>query len=142
MVTVTLAALGIVAGVPVPLVAAGWVAAVHPMIALTGIASYAAWRVWRKRRTRSGPDDEAGFLQSLSAELTGGASLRSALVAAAARSERLSLLEAARAAAVGMPASRVAASLRSALPVNGRMTAAAWLLAADSGGPAASGGTP
>ncbi|MEK7253093.1 MAG: type II secretion system F family protein [Actinomycetota bacterium] len=136
--TAALAALGIVAGVPIPLVAAGWAAAAHPTMALAGIVGYCGWLVWRKRRSRSGPDDEAGFLQSLSAELTGGASLRSALVAAADRTDRLPLHDAARAAAVGMPTSRVAVLLGSALPVNGRMTAAAWLLAAESGGPAAS----
>lgn len=133
-----LAALGIAVGVPIPLVIAGWAASVQPTAALAGIAAYGGWRVWLKRRDRTGPDDEAGFLQTLSAELTGGASLRSGLVAAASRAERLPLHDAARAAEVGMPASRIAALLGAALPVNGRMTAAAWLLAAESGGPAAS----
>jgi len=137
MVTVVLAAVGISVGVPLALVAMAWVAATHPALALTGIAGYAGFTRWQARWTRPGPDDEAGFLQTLSAELTGGASLQSALVAAADRSERLPLHGAARAAAAGLPAPRVAGLLGAALPVNGRMTAAAWLLAAESGGPAA-----
>jgi Flp pilus assembly protein TadB len=137
VVTVVLAALGIAAGVPTALVAVGWAAATRPALALAGIAGYAGFAAWRGRRARPGPDDEAGFLQTLSAELTGGASLRSALVAAAERTDRLPLQGAARAAAAGLAAPRVAGLLGTALPVNGRMTAAAWLLAAESGGPAA-----
>jgi Flp pilus assembly protein TadB len=104
---------------------------------LGSILGYAAFTSWRRRRTRPGPDDEARFLQTLSAELAGGASLRAALASAAGRSDRLDLQPAARAASAGLAAETVARMLAEALPVNGRITAASWLLAAESGGPAA-----
>jgi tight adherence protein B len=137
MVTLVLAALAIAAGIPGPLVALGWVAAAHPGLAFAGFGGYAGLVWWRQRRRRADPDDEAAFLLALSAELTAGASLRSALVAAADRSPRLPLHGAARAAAAGLPAPAVAQALGAGLPVHGRMTAAAWMLAAESGGPAA-----
>ena len=137
MVTIVLAALGIAAGLPVALVGAGWAATTHPTLAIAGCAGYAAVVAWRRRGVRPGPDDEAAFLLTLSSELTAGASLRSGLVAAADRSPRLALQGASRAAAAGLPAATVAGMLGTALAVNGRVTAAAWLLAAESGGPAA-----
>jgi tight adherence protein B len=137
MTTVVLVGFGIALGVPTLLLVLGAAAAVHPGLALVLISGHAAVGTWRRRRARPGPDDEAEFLQILSAELTGGASLRSALVAAAERGTRLSLDRAARSAAAGLPAATVAGMLATALPINGRMAAAAWLLAAESGGPAA-----
>lgn len=137
MVTVVLVAAGLAAGIPLLLVGLGWLAAVHPAAALGSIVAYSTFVAWRRRRARPGPDDEAAFLQTLSAELTAGASLRAALAAAAARSERLPLQPAARAASAGLPAPVVARLLAEALPANGRITGASWLLAAESGGPAA-----
>ncbi|OFW63204.1 MAG: hypothetical protein A2135_02615 [Actinobacteria bacterium RBG_16_67_15] len=137
MVTIVLVAAGVAAGVPLLLVGLGWLAATHPAGALAAIAGYASVQAWRRRRSRPGPDEEAAFLQTLSAELAGGASLRTGLAAAAGRSERLALQPAARAAAAGLPAATVARLLAEALPANGRITAASWLLAAESGGPAA-----
>ncbi len=137
MVTVVVAAGAIAAGVPLVLVGLGWLAATHPATALAAIVAYTVGARWWQRRGRSGPDDEAAFLQTLSAELTAGASLRSALVAAADRSDRLPLDPAARAAAAGLSAATVAVMLAAALPSHGRLTAASWLLAAEGGGPAA-----
>jgi len=137
MVTVVVVALGLVAGVPVVFVLLGWLVATDPAMALTGIGGYAVWAGWRRGRRRSGPDDEAAFLLALSAELTAGASLRSSLVSAGDRSDRLPLRGASRAAAAGLPAPIVARMLGDALAVHGRIAAAAWLLAAESGGPAA-----
>lgn len=137
MVTVVLVALGLIAGVPTILVTIGWLVAIEPAVALAGIAGYAAWAGWSRRGRRAGPDEEAAFLLALSAELSAGASLRSSLVSAGERSDRLPLRAATRAAAAGLPAPLVAGMLGDALAVNGRIAAAAWLLAAESGGPAA-----
>ena len=137
MVTPALLALAMVSGVPLALVALGWAVMVQPGAAALALGAYLAFRRWRTTRTRPGPDDEAAFLRSLSAEMVGGASLRSGLVTAAEGSSRLAVGRAARAAEAGLPAGRVADLLADALPVNGRVTASAWVLAAESGGPAA-----
>lgn len=137
MVTVVLVALGLLAGVPTVLVVIGWLVAIEPALALAGTAGYAAWAGWHRRRRRAGPDEEAAFLLALSAELIAGASLRSSLDSAGGRSSRLPLRAASRAAAAGLPAPLIAGMLGDALAVNGRIAAAAWLLAAESGGPAA-----
>lgn len=129
-------ALALAGSVPPVLVAAGWVAATHPPLALLVAAGYAVLMWRRRRKDRPGPDDEAALLRTLAAELAAGASLRSALVAAVARTPRLPLGPAGRAAEAGLPASTVAVRLRAGLPLNGRVVAAAWLLAAESGGPA------
>ena len=124
MVTAALAALGIVAGVPIPAGGSrvgGGGASDDGARRDRGVPRLAGGR---KRRSRSGPDDEAGFLQSLSAELTGGASL-------GRRSSQLPIvltaspLHDAASRRSGNAHSRVAVLLGSALPVNGRMTAAA-----------------
>ncbi len=137
MVTIVAMALGLVAGIPVVIVILGWVVATDPALALVGAGGYAVWAWWRRRRRQLGPDDEAAFLQALSAELTAGASLRSSLVTAGERNDRLAVGGASRAAAAGLPAPIVARMLGDALAVHGRIVAAAWLLAAESGGPAA-----
>ena len=137
MVTVVLAALALATGTPVVLIVLGWLAITHPLAALGAVAVLAVpgWR--RRRRTRPSPDDEAAFLLGLGTELAGGASLRTSLVSAAGRASRsLDVLPAARAAAAGLPATTVAGLLEDGLPRNGRIAAASWLLAADSGGPA------
>ncbi len=137
MVIVVLAALAVAAGSPIAMVALGWLALEHPAIELVVIAALAVPGWLRRRRARPGPDDEAAFLLAMGSELSGGASLRTALVAAAQRSPRLDLAPAARAAAAGLPAATVARLLRSALSANGRIASASFVLAAESGGPAA-----
>ena len=138
MVTTALAALALATGTPVALIVLGWLALTHPLAALGAVVVMAVpgWR--RRRGTRPSPDDEAAFLLTLGTELAGGASLRTSLVSAADRAAgSLYLQPAARAAAAGLPAVTVAGLLGEALPRNGRIAAASWLLAADSGGPAA-----
>jgi tight adherence protein B len=137
MVKVALLAIGIAAGLPSLTLGAAAAAMWHPWLILAGAPVWAAVEHRRRRDLRPGPDDEAAFLRSLAAELDGGASLRVALAVAADRAPRLDLAEAARLATAGLPAERVAASVEAALPVNGRLTSAAWLLAASSGAPAA-----
>lgn len=134
MVTITVLCLALGGGAPLPVLVIGAGALVAPAPTLLGLAGVGV--VARLRRMPSpGPDAEAAFLHGVATELTGGASLRSAL--AAAPSAGLDVESAARAALSGIDAGRVAGILRRALPVNGRMAAAAWLLAAESGGPAA-----
>lgn len=135
--TIVVAALALVAGIPVTVVAAAVVVVWNPMVALAAVPVWVWWEHRRRRRALPDPDDEAAFLRSLAAELSGGASLRSALVVAAGRVPRLDLSSVSRMAAVGMPAESVSAALGDALPANGRLASAAWLLAARSGGPAA-----
>lgn len=121
-----------------------------PSVALAGAAMWQPWLIlggaplWavlHRRRSISklpGPDDEARFLRALASELNGGASLRTALAVSADHSPRLDLGLASRLAASGLSGDRVAEALGNALPVNGRLAGAAWLLASRSGGPAAS----
>lgn len=134
---VAVVAIGIAAGLPPVAIGVAAAAMWQPWLVLLGAP---AWAVVQRRRgaaVRPDADDEALFLRSLAAELTGGASLRTALAAAAGRAPRLDLTMASRMAAAGLPAERVAGVLDGALPVNGRLASAAWLLAARSGGPAA-----
>lgn len=125
-------------------------AAGAPLVAL-GIAVLALWQPWwllaalavwmvvarRRRRSRAGPGDEADFLQGLAAEVSAGAALRAAVVAAASRAPALDLSQAGRLAGAGMAAGRIGEALQSALPVNGRLAGAAFRLAASVGAPAA-----
>lgn len=135
MVTPVLLALALVAGWPLVVVVAAAGVTVAPLLTFVIVLVAAGVHRWRHRRALPGPDAEAGFLHGVATELSGGASLRAAL--AAAPPGGLEVGPAARAAVAGISAPRVAGMLREALPVNGRMAAAAWLLAAESGGPAA-----
>lgn len=121
--------------------------AVGAPLVVVGIAALALWRplwllaaagLWavlaRRGRRRAGPGDEADFLQGLAAELGAGAALRSAVVAAAARAPALDLGRACRLAGAGLPAQEVGDALQAALPVNGRLAAAAFRLASATGG--------
>jgi Flp pilus assembly protein TadB len=103
------------------------------------LAGAAVWAVLARRRTTEpGPADEAAFLRNLAGELAAGASLRGAVVTAAAGSPALGLQQAVRLAAAGMPADRVGTALGTLLPVNGVAAAAAFRLAASTGGRASS----
>jgi len=118
---------------------------------LVGIIALAVWRPWwfligiagwavvHRLRTsgEAGSGDEADLLRGISAELAAGASLRSAVVAAADRAPALDLRGAVRLARAGFPASRIGDALAVALPGNGRLVAAAFRLAATTGGRAA-----
>lgn len=93
------------------------------------------WGLWnaRARLARPQASNEADFLRAVAAELRAGASLRSGLVAAAARAGRLPLSTVVRLASAGQPSSSVAEALEVALPVNGRLAAAAVRLAGSTG---------
>jgi Flp pilus assembly protein TadB len=137
MMKVVLVALVVAAGAP-PIVVSIVAAVVwQPWLVVVGPPAWAVLQRVRGTATVADPDDEAAFLRSLAAELAGGSSLRAALVGSAGRAPRLPLTVAARAAEAGLPAPIVAAALDGALPVNGRLAAAAWRLAAESGAPAA-----
>jgi len=133
--SVAILALAVAAGAPLVVVAVASLAFWRPLWLL---AAAFLWAVLaRRRRRRAGPGDEADFLQGLAAELGAGAALRAAMVAAAARAPALDLARACRLAGAGLPAGEVGEALESALPVNGRLTAAAFRLASATGGRAA-----
>ncbi|MDX1384833.1 MAG: type II secretion system F family protein, partial [Thermoanaerobaculia bacterium] len=73
---------------------------------------------------------------AMAAELAAGAPPRTALAAAASRDGDPALGRAARLAEAGMAVDLVSEELVVALPVNGRLAAAAWHLVATAGGPA------
>jgi tight adherence protein B len=132
--TALVLALALIGGVPAVVVAVVAVAAWWPQGFLAGVA---AWTVAARRRTRRrepGPADEADFLRGIAAELAAGASLRTAVVAAADRAPALDLRRAVRLARAGFAADRIGEELRSSLPYNGRAAAAAFRLAAETGG--------
>lgn len=132
MLSVAVLCLAIAGGAPLPVVAVAALALWRPLWLL---AAAALWAVLaRRRRRRAGPGDEADFLQGLAAELGAGASLRSAVVAAAARTPALDLGRACRLAGAGLPAEQVGRALQAALPVNGRLASAAFRLASVTGG--------
>ena len=135
MLSMAILALALAAGAPLLVVGVAALALWRPLWLL---AAAVLWAVLaRRRRRRAGPGDEADFLQGLAAELGAGAALRSAVVAAAARAPALDLGRACRLAGAGLPAAEVGDALESALPVNGRLAAAALRLASSTGGRAA-----
>ena len=129
------------------LVAVGLVAGVHPGVAVVVIVAYlwpvlflmlaAVWAGYhahhRRRRQQSRPFQEADFLRGVAAEIDAGSSVRHAVIAGAARAPDLNLEPAVHLAAAGRPAAEVAQRLQEALPVNGRLSAAAYSLVAESG---------
>jgi len=133
MLTAALLALALLADVPVAAVAVGAVAATQPTLLLGGAATWALHQARRRRRTRTGPDDEAAFLRALSSEVRSGASLRVALADAALRVPEIQVGAAVRLGRAGAPMTEVAPRLEAALPVNGRLAAAAFRIASDSG---------
>ena len=132
MLSAAILSLAVAAGAPLVVVAVAALAFWRPLWLLAAAALWAA--LARRRRRRAGPGDEADFLQGLAAELGAGAALRSAVVAAAARAPVLDLGRACRLAGAGLPAEQVGQALQSALPVNGRLAAAAFRLASVTGG--------
>jgi tight adherence protein B len=125
-------AVAIFAGAPWQAVAAVALAVLHPVWFLVGVA---LWAVVRYRRAEGPtPDDEAVFLRGLAAELSAGASLRGAVVAAAGRAPALDLGRAARLCAAGRPAAEIGIALEDSMGVNQEAVAAAFRLAARTGG--------
>jgi len=127
-------ALALAVGAPLPVLGVAVLAMWQPLWLLAAAVVWAVIARRRRLRVRSGPADEAGFLQGLAAELDAGASLRAAVTAAATRVPALDLSRACRLAAAGLPAEEVGEALHAALPVNGRLAAAAFRLASDTGG--------
>jgi len=96
-----------------------------------------AWRRVRWDREPKRADSEAVFLGAVRAELRAGASVRQAVVAAAARVPELSLGPAVRLARAGLPLGEVGRAAAAALPVNGAHAAAALEMTALTGARAA-----
>jgi tight adherence protein B len=132
MLSAAILALAVVSGAPMPVLAATALAVWQPWWLLAAAACWALTA--RRRRARARADDEADFLRGLAAELAAGASLRMSVLAAAGRVPILNLSSACRLAAAGLPADQVGAALQEALPVNGRLAAAAFRLASTTGG--------
>jgi Flp pilus assembly protein TadB len=133
MVIALLLAGALAAGAPAWAVALVALAAVRPWWFLTGVAIWAGAHRLRRRRDLPGPDDEAALLRSAAAELAAGASLRSAVMAAAGAAERLDMRRVARLAAAGRPMHEVGSAVAESLQVNGRRAAAALELAGRTG---------
>jgi tight adherence protein B len=130
-------ALAAAGGAPLPVLGVAALAVWHPLWLLAAGGVWALLAHRRRARSRPGAADEAAFLQGLAAELGAGASLRGAVVAAATRAPALDLASACRRAEAGLPAEEVGAVLAEALPLNGRLAAAAFRLASATGGRAA-----
>ena len=110
------------------------VAVLQPVLFLTAAAAWALFHAGRRARgRRSMPATEADYLRAISAEIEAGSSLRRALAAAAAQVPDLPLAAVARIADAGRPVTEVAAGLERALPLNGRMAAAACRLVSETG---------
>lgn len=134
MVTAAVLALALTAGVHPVAVALVALAIAEPwaflMVAL-------AWSIYHARlragESRERPAAEADFLRAVAAEVDGGASVRSALAAAADRVPALALGPVVRSAMAGRPPAEVSAALEQALPLNGRFAGAAYMLVSETG---------
>ncbi len=135
LLTTVLVVFGTLAGMPVVIAAALVGAMWHPGLA-AGVLG--ATLVMRRPPKRESPgSDEAVFLAALAAELRGGATVRQAIVDAAARVPRLPLTQSARLAASGADVAAVAGAVSAALPGSGSVAAPAVQLAVEHGGHAA-----
>jgi Flp pilus assembly protein TadB len=136
MLTAVLLAGALLLGAPAAVLAVVALGLWSPALFLLGVVVWAvAARVPRGRVSLA--RDEAVFLQAVAGELQAGSVLRAAVVSGAARVPGLDLRGAVRRAEAGRPATDVADALGSSLPVNGRLAAAAYRLAAETGGRAA-----
>ena len=134
MLSALLLAMAVAAGAPLPVLGLASLAMWQPLWLLAAAGVWALVARRRRRGRRAGPGDEAVFLRGLAAELDAGASLRTAVAAAAGRAPALDLSRACRLAEAGLPAERVGEALQAALPGNGRLAAAAFRLASTTGG--------
>ena len=117
------------------ILAFAYISPVGLLLAAGGWAGYHAHRRHRARRQLAGV--EADYLRGVAAEIEAGASVRQALIAAAAAAPALELAGTVHLAAAGRPAGELAPLLEQALPINGRVAAAAYRLVSDTGGQAA-----
>lgn len=136
MVIVAVLASSLWFGAPLLPVVVVLLAFAHPLLAVAGAA---AWAVISRMRVAGAPEpeDEVRILDRIVSELQGGASPRAALVAAARRERIVDLSAVERFVVAGLPAPAIAAELADTLPLNGRLVAAAWALAGETGAPAA-----
>ena len=121
---------GLGAGTPAVVLCALAIAIYQPVIAVIGLGAIA---VLERTRRRPG-DDEAAFLQAVASELRSGAAIRMAIADAADRGPSLPLARAGRLGRTGQPLADVAATVHSALPRHGLLTAAAIRIAGRTGG--------
>jgi len=117
----------------VPWVVAGSIA-VGSLGPEVGLMAVVALHLARRRRAPNRGGDEAVVLAALGAELRRGASVRTAIEPAAARSAHLDLSAAVRLAEAGAPVERVAEAFARGLPQTGRLAGPAFVVAATSGG--------
>ena len=137
---------------PLSLLAAAWsvsgfhprvlgllvLAAILPPPAAVLLSGVAVAALWLRRAPTAEPIDEHRFCAGVGSELSAGASLRHAVRTACEASGSRSLVETGKRAADGAPLREVAEALSDALPLSGRHVAFAMLVAAESGGGAAS----
>ncbi len=123
MLIAVLAGIGLLAGLPIGLVLAGGLAAIHPAFFLAGIGAWTL--VVRVSNRRASEDREVDFLRAVRSELRAGASVRQAIGSAGPRFPDLELGRAARLAAAGAAAGQVGAELRRNLPDSGLFVASA-----------------
>lgn len=127
-------AVGLAAGVHPGAAAILAVAYLWPHVFLALAAAYGAYHAHlRSRRKRLRPFQESDFLRGVASEIDAGSSVRQAVIAGAARAPDLALAPAVHLAAAGRPAGQIAARLEEALPINGRLSAAAYTMVAESG---------
>lgn len=138
MLMAALLALGLAGGVHPGAVVVVAVAYLFPYLFLLLAAAWAGYHAHhRQRQRRARPFLEADFLRGVAAEIDGGSSVRHAVIAGAARAPGLTLEPAVHLAAAGRSAAEIAGRLQEALPVNGRLSAAAYTMVAESGAEAA-----
>ncbi len=104
-----------------------------PLLAMAAVGA----AVWTRRGSATAGAGEAAFLRSLSAELQAGATIRSALAAAARTSHVTGLDVLTRLAPAGRPLPELAAVVRRSMPQVGIAAAAAINVVATSGARAA-----
>jgi tight adherence protein B len=136
VVIAVLLAIALVAGVPWPIVGLLLVGVGSPAVAVAALVAIGFGPLATRRTGRAADDDQAVWLASVGSELRGGASLRSALVAAADRVPRLDLARVVRLAQAGAPYAELASAVDRDVP--GRIAVGPALrLAGASGGKAA-----
>ena len=133
LITVVLAG-ALLLGAPFWLVAVAAVTFVQPWFGVAAVGAGAAVALRGRiiaKRAEAGA--EARFCTTMAEELRAGASLRVALQGACQHEPSLRLERLARQAAAGLPMDTLARRLEPALPRNGKLAAAALVIAADTG---------
>lgn len=125
-----LLAVGIATGVHPVVLAVFSLAVLKPGWFMVAVALWAWYS--RRAKAKSGPRSEAAFLEGMAAELRGGASLRSAIVDAAERTD-IELDPVVRMAEAGRPMDDIAVRLGEQLPINGSVAGPALRLASSAG---------